>query len=168
MKKILLTIGALVLIAVIGLSYLITGFGKTKTFTSEKYGLQIDIPATWTVEEATEKDYPNVLSAEPRWFGLYNAYAFWAGLSVSKDILYYPKNEKHPVYNLSDMKKDIQLRSSLSADKNATVADKEENGLKYLLEKKSDGKQISYFITPTGMYQYLFGDIKDLNLKSLK
>ena len=165
MKKALSIVVVLVIIVVISLSYLITGFGQTKTFTSEKYGLQIDIPVTWNVEEATEKDYPNVLSAEPRWLGLYNEFAFWAGLSVSKDILYYPKNEKHPVYNLSDMKKEIQLRSSLSTDKNATVAEKEENGLKYLLEKRSDGKQISYFITPTGTYQYLFGDIKDLNLK---
>ncbi len=162
----------IILLLTVSTIFLVTGFGFKKTFTSEKYGMQIDVPLTWSVAEASKSDYPNVLEAQPYLFSFYNSFAFWMGRSVTKSILVYPDNTMYPIKNLDDLKKDVEnLRKIVKQDTGIEI--RNVNGMDYIWEKYKSSElpnamEISYFITPTGMYQYVGGDLKDLNLKLIK
>ncbi len=133
--------------------------------------MQIEVPITWGVAEATKNDYPNVLEAQPYLFSFYNSFAFWIGGSITKTILVYPDNTKYPIKNLDDLKKDVEaMRKNVKQDTGIQM--RNINGVDYIWEKYKSPElfkaiEISYFITPTGMYQYI-GDLSELNFKLIK
>ncbi len=158
----------LIAILIIGILFLVTGFGFKKTFTSEKYGMQIEVPITWSVAEATKNDYPNVLEAQPYLFSLYNLFAFWVGGSITESILVYPDDTKYPIKNIDDLKKNVEALRKIS-HQDTGIEIRNINGIDYIWERYENPelhkiREISYFITPLGIYQYM-GDLKELNFR---